>query len=184
MSAVPLSFSVPHLLTKELTMTRGIVLSLAAGLVAMTTLSADAQDGKKGKKNADAGAATQAFQLPKEITLSTEQQAKMDALKKEYGPKLTELQKKADDLLTPEQKQARKDAFAKVRADKLEGKARREALESALNLTPEQKTKYDAAQKDLQAKTTEVKGKIADFLTAEQKEKAPNLVPKGKKKAA
>jgi Skp family chaperone for outer membrane proteins len=164
-------------------MTRGIVLSLAAGLLAMTTLSADAQE-KKGKKNAQAGAGSQAFQLPKEITLTTEQQAKLDALKKEHGPKLAELQKKVDDLLTAEQKQARKDAVAKAKTDKLEGKARREALESALKLTPEQKTKYDAANKDLQAKVTEVRGKIAEFLTDEQKAKAPNLVPKGKKKAA
>jgi Skp family chaperone for outer membrane proteins len=164
-------------------MTRGIVLSLAAGLLALTALSADAQE-KKGKKNADAGAASQAFQLPKEITLTPEQQAKMDALKKEHGPKLAELQKKADDLLTAEQKQARKDAIAKAKTDKLEGKARREAIESSLKLTPEQKTKYDAAQKELQAKTTEVRGKIAEFLTEEQKEKVPNLVPKAKKKAA
>ncbi|HUQ71333.1 MAG TPA: hypothetical protein VM165_17525 [Planctomycetaceae bacterium] len=164
-------------------MTRGIVLGLAAGLIAMTALSADAQD-KKGKKNAAAGAGSQAFQLPKEVTLTAEQQAKLDALKKEHGPKLAELQKKVDDLLSPEQIQARKDAVAKAKTEKLEGKSRREAIESALKLTPEQKAKWDAANKDLQAKTTEVRGKIAEFLTDEQKEKVPNLVPKAKKKAA
>lgn len=163
-------------------MTRGFVLGLAAGLIAVTTLSADAQE-KKGKKNA-AGAGSQAFQLPKEITLTAEQQTKLDALKKEHGPKIAELTKKVDDILTSEQVQARKDAAAKAKTDKLEGKSRREALESALKLTPEQKTKWDAANKDLQAKTTEVRGKIAEFLTDEQKAKAPNLVPKGKKKAA
>jgi len=163
-------------------MTRGIVLGLAAGLIAMTTLSADAQE-KKGKKNAG-GANNAAFQLPKEITLTTEQQAKLDALKKEHGPKLAELQKKVDEILSSEQVQARKDAVAKAKTEKLEGKARREALESALKLTPEQKTKWDAANKDLQAKTTEVRGKIAEFLTDEQKAKAPNLVPKAKKKTA
>jgi Skp family chaperone for outer membrane proteins len=165
-------------------MTRGIVLTLAAGLLAaVAALPANAQE--KGKKKTQAaGAGSQAFQLPKEITLTAEQQAKLDALKKEHGPKLAELQKKVDEILNSEQVQARKDALAKAKTDKLEGKARREALESALKLTPEQKTKWDAAQKDLQAKTAEVRAKIAEFLTEEQKAKVPNLVPKAKKKAA
>lgn len=165
-------------------MTRGILLTLAAGvLAAATALPAIAQE-KGKKKAADAGAASQAFQLPKEITLTAEQQAKLDALKKEHGPKLAELQKKVDDVLNSEQVQARKDALAKAKTDKLEGKARRDALMAALKLTPEQQTKWDAASKDLQAKTTEIRGKIAEFLTEEQKAKVPNLVPKAKKKAA
>lgn len=165
-------------------MTRGIVLSLAVGLLAGLTVSAEAQD-QKGKKNRGQNqAGAQAFQLPKEITLTSEQQAKLDELKKEYGPKLAELQKKADDLLSPEQKQARRDAFAKARSEKLKGKQQREAVVAAMKLPPDVQTKYDAAQKELQEKVTEVRGKIAEFLTDEQKAKAPNLVPKAKKKAA
>jgi Skp family chaperone for outer membrane proteins len=163
-------------------MTRGFVLCLTAGLVFGLSLPGVAQE--KKKKNANAGANQQAFQLPKEITLTAEQQAKLDALKKEYGPKLAELQKKASDLLTDDQKQARTDSQAKSKSEKLKAKDAREALMAALKLTPEQQTKWDALQKEIQATTQEVRGKIADFLTDEQKAKAPNLVPKAKKKAA
>lgn len=161
-------------------MTRGFVLCLTAGLVFGLCLPGVAQE--KRKKNADAG--QQVFQLPKEITLSAEQQAKLDELKKEYGPKLAELQKKASDILTEEQKKARTDAQAKAKSEKLKAKDAREALLAALKLTPEQQAKWDAVQKEIQTTTQEVRGKIAGFLTEEQKAKAPNLVPKGKKKAA
>ena len=52
-------------------MTRGIVLSLAAGLLFSLTLPASAQE-KKAKKKANTAANLQVFQLPKDIELTAE----------------------------------------------------------------------------------------------------------------
>uniref|UniRef100_A0A7C4QPP8 Periplasmic heavy metal sensor n=1 Tax=Schlesneria paludicola TaxID=360056 RepID=A0A7C4QPP8_9PLAN len=154
-----------------------LCVGIAAGSVAVAQ---DAQ--KKGKKNTP-GANSSVFQLPKEVSLTAEQETKLDALKKEFGPKLAEVQKKLDDLLSPEQKQARKDAAAKAKSEKLKGKAAQEAIFGALKLSPEQKEKYEAAQKELQELQAKVRAKMAEFLTDEQKAKIPALAPKKKKNA-
>jgi methionine-rich copper-binding protein CopC len=155
---------------------------LSMGLILLTAVSvASAQnEAKKGKKKVEPGANSQVFQLPKEVTLTAEQQAKLDALKKEHGPKIAELQKKIDELLSAEQIQARKDAQAKAKADMLKGKAAQEAVLAALKLTPEQKTKWDTAQKEMQAYQGKVREKVAEFLTDEQKAKIPALNRKKK----
>lgn len=138
---------------------------------------------KKGKKNTLPGANSSVFQLPKEVTLTAEQQAKLEALKKEFGPKLAEFQKKLDDLLTPEQKQARKDAAAKAKAENVKGKAAQEAVLNALKLSPEQKAKYESLQKELQELQAKVRAHMAEFLTDEQKAKIPAFAAKKKKNA-
>jgi Spy/CpxP family protein refolding chaperone len=156
------------------------ILSIALALATATSV-VFAQDApkKKGKKG-EPGANSQVFQLPKDVTLSAEQQAKLDALKKEHGPKVAELQKKIDEVLTPEQRQARKDAAAKNKEEKLKGKQAQERLNAALKLSPEQKTKWDAAQKEMQEYQGKIREKIGEFLTAEQKAKVPALNRKKK----
>jgi hypothetical protein len=154
------------------------ILSIAL-MFAVATSAAMAQEAKKGKKN-QAGAGSQVFQLPKEVTLTEEQQAKLDALKKEFGPKIAELQKKVDEVLTAEQRQARTEANAKNREEKLTGRQAQERILAALKLTDEQKPKWDGAQKELQDLQGKVREKIAEFLTDEQKAKVPALNRKKK----
>lgn len=149
---------------------------LAAGMALLSLAHLQAADEPKGKKKAEPGA--QAFNLPKEITLSAEQQEKLAALKKELGPKVAAAQKKIDEILTADQKAARKAAQEKVKADNLKGKAAQEAVEAALKLTDEQKTKFTAAQAEMREVQALVKSKMAEFLTDEQKAKVPGLVPK------
>lgn len=161
-----------------------VAFCLAATVIAASVSSAFAADdtGTKKKKKADAGANAQVFKLPDTVQLTPEQQEKLDALKKEHGPKVAELQKKADDVLTPEQKAARKDALAKAKTDQVKGKAQREAVMTALNLTPEQKTKWDAAQAEVKAYNATVRGKIGELLTDEQKASIPEFSGGKKKK--
>lgn len=156
---------------------------LAIGASLVVWSDASAQEAK-GKKNANPGQNSPVFNLPKDVELSPEQQEKLLALKKEYGPKVAELQKKIDGILSEEQIQARKDVTAKLKSENnLKGKARQDEINAALKLTDEQKAKWEAAQKDQRALQAEIRGKIAAFLTDEQKAKVPNLTPKAPKKA-
>lgn len=157
-------------------------LSGCVAVLAVSMSLCHAADEPASKKKGLPG--QQIFQLPKEVELTADQQAKLDALKKEHGPKLAELQKRVDEILSMEQKTARKEAIAKAREEKLKGKEAREALEAALKLTPEQKEKWTAAQAEIQAAQGKVRERIAEFLTDEQKAKVPGLAPAKKKKKA
>lgn len=162
-----------------------ILCGLTAVLTCATLSTGYAADEPaKGKKKATPGAGNQAFNLPKEVVLTDEQKAKLDELKKEHGPKLAEIQKKLDEVLSAEQKQARKDAQAKAKTDNLKGKDAQAAVMAALKLTDEQKTKYEAAQAEMREAAGKVRAKIAEFLTDEQKAKVPGLAPKKAKKNA
>lgn len=151
-----------------------VVLSLCAGF-------AMAQDAPKEKKKPNAsGENAQVFQLPKEITLTADQEKQMATLKKEFGPKIAELQKKSNDVLTKEQREARKAANDKAKADGLKGKAMQDAVNAAVNATPEQKEKLAAVKKELDPIIAEVKKQVDNLLTDEQKAKLPKP---GKKNA-
>ncbi len=79
------------------------------------------------------------FTLPM-IEFSKEQQTKVVAIEKDFLPKLTENQKKWDDVITPEQNQVRRDAFQKAIQDGKRGRERQEgAIDAAITFTDEQK---------------------------------------------
>ncbi len=66
---------------------RGLVRSfLSAGLMIAVALTAGSAEAAKEKKKDEAGKAV--FAIPKEITLTADQQTKVDELKKEQGPKV------------------------------------------------------------------------------------------------
>ncbi len=147
--------------------------------VSTWAIAADAAKEGKGKKKAAAAAGQQVFQIPKEITLSDEQKEKLEAIKKEHGPKLSELTKKLDDSLTAEQKKARKEAMEKAKTDGKKGKDLQEAVIAALNLTDEQKKLRAEIQPELTKLQASVKEQIHGILTDEQK--AHYKLPKAKK---
>src|SRR5213082_1546325 len=83
----------------------GRVMKLAVRVLSVCCLTvllgaAPAQDKKPQKPKGDPISA--AFAMPKKITLDEKQQAKLEALKKEYTPRLKELHEKLDKILTPE----------------------------------------------------------------------------------
>ena len=76
-----------------------MTLSLTACLLGTAFVGdADAQK-EKGKKKAGMATGQQIFTLPKEITLTDDQKAKVEEIKKEHGPKLAELTKKIEELM-------------------------------------------------------------------------------------
>ena len=115
----------------------------------------------------------------KNVTLTTEQQTKVDSLKSEYRPKVSDGLKKVNGVLTPQQKQDQRAAQKKAKADGLKGKAANAAVNAAVNLTTDQKQQLSQAKKDLKAVEKELRQKARDLLTPEQNASLPT---KGKRK--
>lgn len=163
-----------------------------AGIAVVTALAVSlpvhaAEKGKgKGKGKKSASKAVDAlFQLPEGINLTAEQQGKVDAIKKELTPKLTEVVAAANPnaILTPEQMSARREAAKSARESGLKGKELRASVETATKMTPEQKEKYEKAQAALLDWKKEIHAKISAVLTDEQKAQYPSPAAKGKRKA-
>ncbi len=133
---------------------------------------AEKKPAAKGEQGAKKDRANPAFQAPKGIELSKEQQAKVAGLKNEYAAKLKEAA--AGAKLTKDQAAARKEALAKAKADGLKGKKMREAADAAVTFTADQQQ----ARETLASLRKEIQASIRSMLTAEQKAKLP-----GKKKA-
>lgn len=157
------------------------VLALAVGCVlASAAFAADEQPAAKGKKKGKKAAATPAaFKLPDAISLSAEQQTKLDELKTQYVDKLREAMKKVNDVYTAEQRTAVQSARKTAAAEGKKGKQLKAAVEAAVQLSDDQKQKLSEAQSQLMALQKEVRGKVVGLLTDEQKEL---VKPKGKKK--
>jgi hypothetical protein len=162
-------------------MTRGPKLLAATLAILVLTTSAAFAQNEKGKKKAEPGANAQVFRLPEDVTLTAEQQEKLNALKKEWGPKIAELQGKVNALLTPDQRKARDEATKKAAADKVQGKARQTLIDDATQLTAEQKPAWDKLQKELNDLNASVRAKLGEILTEEQKAKIPAFAAKKKK---
>ena len=112
-----------------------------------------------------------AIKVPKSIELSAAQKTKLDALNKEFGPKLAECKAKAGSIVTKDQKKARVEALKKAKADGKKGKELRAAADAALALTADQKAQQAETKKALLALNKEIKTQFAAILTDEQKAK-------------
>ena len=119
-----------------------------------------------------------AVKVPKSIELSADQKAKVDALNKEFGPKLAECKKKANSIITKDQKKARSEAFKKAKADGKKGKELRAAVIAAVAITADQKAQQAECKKAMGALNKEIKTQFVALLTDEQKAK----IKGGKKK--
>ncbi|NOX57021.1 MAG: M3 family metallopeptidase [Planctomycetes bacterium] len=160
------------------------------GLMLLALLGAPlsaAQKGEKGKRRGKRPRPAQVQVLNqwlKDIELSDEQKAKVDELRKEFAPKFAALRKEQNEILTPEQKKARRDALRKA---KQEGKSFREAakeIAKSMNLTDEQKEKMAEIAKKRKELTAELREKLLTILTDEQKAKLPKRGVRRGKKAA
>ncbi len=103
------------------------------------------------------------------VTLTDDQKSKLETLKKDYESKFQDAYTKQD-VLTPEQKKLADEA---KKAAKAEGKSRKEvkaAVDEAVKKTDEQKAQEKEAGKALRALEKEMRGKVLDLLTQEQKD--------------
>ena len=120
---------------------------------------------KKKKK------APTAVKVPKGIELTADQKTKVDALNKEFGPKLAECRKKAASIITADQKKARTEAVKKAKADGKKGKEVQAAANAAVAITADQKTQQTECKKAMGALNKEIRTQFAALLTDEQKAK-------------
>jgi hypothetical protein len=134
---------------------------------------------KKAAKKAPACPAAQAVErMTKGMTISDEQKAKFDPIKKEFGPKLVALQKKRAAILKPEQQKAYNDARKAAEAEGKKGKELQAAAVAAMNLTDEQKPKLAEVDKETAQAYKELQKEIMDVLTPEQKEQIKKAAKK------
>jgi len=155
---------------------RIVALLVAALFVAVPLLAAE------GKKDAKKLVPYQ-LQVPKEITLTAEQQKKLDELVATYGPKLDAIQKQRGTFLSAEQIKAGSEAHQTAEAAGKSWKEIQQATDDAMKLTPEQKTKLDALRKESTPITREIREKLLGLLTPEQKAQWEKAAQK-KKEAA
>jgi hypothetical protein len=121
------------------------------------------------------------FRFPPQIKLSEEQEKKIAALKKEYGPKFDEIQKKSAKIMTPERQKAAGEAAQKAIKEGKKGKEVQEAVEEAMKLTKEEKDQLNEINLSSIKLFGEAQKKAREVLTDEQREQ---LQPKPKDKPA
>ncbi|RMG34669.1 MAG: hypothetical protein D6725_13840, partial [Planctomycetota bacterium] len=151
------------------------VLALIVSLSALPALADQAKKkGKKAGKKKPAAVAVEKL-VPKSVaeTLTDEQKEKIRAIAKDYQPKLAELRKKLAGAITPQQRKARAEALKKARAEGKKGKEALKAAEEAAGLTEDQKKQVAEIQKQIAELTREMRAKIAEVLTPEQRAKLP-----------
>ena len=156
-----------------------LVLALVT-LIATPVLAADKEKKKKKKKGRRARVVL--LRIPKSIGLSDEQKKQVAAINKEFGPKLSEVGKKLREVLTPEQRKARAEAVKSARAAGKKGKEFRQAVNSAVTLSAEQKKQLAELRKARRAILQQAQAKFVDLLTDEQKKKLPKRKTRRKKK--
>lgn len=156
-----------------------LLLGLGLAILVMPLLAEDAKPKKKkgaGKKQTVRPVAAMEKQLAA-LDLSDDQKKKTDEILAKYNEKFAAVQGK--NPLSKEQRQARKEAMDKAKAEGKKGPELKAAVDAAVILTAEQEEaqqKAQAATKELQAS---LKKDVSEVLTAEQ---AAKLSSKGKGK--
>jgi hypothetical protein len=143
-----------------------VVACLMATVVAWST--ATGQDGRKRKADPTARVKKQL----QEAELPADALEKANKVVSEHAAKLKEAQGKVDAVLTSEQKAAQRQAAKDAKAAGKKGKERQAAIDAALKLSDEQKTKLAAARKELAAAQQELNTALRGALTSEQLAKA------------
>jgi hypothetical protein len=126
------------------------------------------------------------YRVPKEITLSAEQQKKLQALAEEFQPRQDALKASEEKVYTPEQRAAMEQAREAARQAGKKGKEAGDAVKAAVQLSPKQEEQLAEIGKQRKALDEQIRARIVALLTPEQKElyqqKGPGK-PKGPPKA-
>ncbi len=109
--------------------------------------------------------------------LSEEQKQKIENLRKEYEPKLAELRGKLDGIITPEQRKAREEAIKKAKESGKTGRELFEAIRDAIKLTEEQQKQMQEVRTQMAQLVKEIRGKLEEILTEEQRGQLRRLGP-------
>ena len=137
---------------------------------------AEGQEGKKKKKGDPTTGLKKklaAAELPADVL------EKANKIVEEHGPKIAEAQAKVDEILTPDQRRAKRQAQKAAKEAGKKGKEAEADVAAAVTLTDEQKEKMAAAEKDVQAAREAMNAALREVLDDEQEAK---VGIKGKKK--
>jgi hypothetical protein len=141
-----------------------IHLSLAFVIAALCISPALAAKKDKGQRSS-----TAALQKKlKKADLPSEARDKASKVLSEHGPKVRAAETARESILTAEQKAAR---AAAQKAGKEAGKKRKEIaadVAAAMKLSDEQKTKYNAAERDLATAQSDMHKALREVLSADQ----------------
>ena len=164
-----------------------LMLTLSLALATGALAADEAKKGEKGKAAAakKAGGAKGkggprkapgvTARFLRNIELSAEQKEKVAAIDKEFAAPAEELRKATQSILTKEQQEARRAAFAKARESKDKSPEARKALASAIKLTDEQKAKMVEIGKKQREMAAKVVAALKKVLTEEQAKNLPKL---------
>jgi oligoendopeptidase F len=169
---------------------RTILLFALAAAVAAPAMAQDKKKGKKKRAGKARGPIVFVYRLPRAVTktLTADQKTKLQAINKEYRPKLLEIRKKQGAILTADQKAV----LEKARKSGTTARERQAALRAArksLKFTSDQKKQQADLRKQERTLRAEINKKVDSVLTDEQKELRKKASKrkggkKGKKKAA
>lgn len=142
-----------------------LLLSVALGNVV------SAQDNNQQNEQRQRPAPFQQFFRLRGIEFSKDQKAKVEEIRKEFVPTLTENQGKWDGVITEEQQKARRDAFQKARDAGKRGRELQELVNAAIKFTDEQKKQRVTIQEERNKLLGQIRKKLAAMLTDEQRAK-------------
>jgi Spy/CpxP family protein refolding chaperone len=147
------------------------VLALAVALVMVGSLSAADKEKKAPREGRHQGGGMlgRVDEMVKTLNLTDDQKVNLEEIKKEYAPKVKELEQKMEGILTPEQKTARQEAVKAAKEAGKKGPEVRKEVEAAVKLTNEQKAKQAETRKAMKALHKEIHDKVMSILTPEQK---------------
>lgn len=169
----------PTLLRAALCLLVALVFS-AAGL-----LGADADTAPNAKQKAKKSrGADSAWKMPAGIELTSDQQTKLEDLKKQFAPKLEEVRNLRRSVMNPDRRKAEAEARKTAKAAGKKGKEARTMVQDALHLSDAEKAQLadvEKSDRELRRQISEAKRAL---LTDEQKAKLPKGKGKGKKAAA
>jgi Spy/CpxP family protein refolding chaperone len=147
-------------------LTLGLVLAIAAPLLAQQ----EKPKPKRPRAKTERRGGMSMMRMLRGIELTADQKAKLQKIEKEMRPKFAELRKKADAILTPEQKKARAEAMKNAREEGKRGRELFQAAREAVKLTDKQKEETAKVRKEMGELFTQVRNKLMEVLTPEQKE--------------
>jgi Spy/CpxP family protein refolding chaperone len=146
-----------------------VALAVIVSLVLVDTLSAQ-QSGRGQRHRGGFPSLIQMIEKNKDLNLTDDQKSKLTALDKQYAPKQKELATTMDKVLTADQKKARREAVEAARKAGKRGPEVWQSIQAAMKLSDAQKTKLAEGRKAMQTLNKDVRGKVNEILTPEQKE--------------
>ncbi len=115
------------------------------------------------------------------LDLTSEQKAKVEALVKEYSPKMEEAMKARQGIFTEEQRKALPEAMKAAREAGKRGPEAMAAIQAELKVTDEQKAKLAEAEKQTMTVRKEFLDKARELLTPEQLEQLKKKSAEGRR---